>query len=227
MGANAGGQAPPRLSDAGFFCCTSRLGRMFENGPKTCAAAPANREQPQALLKQMQTVGLKSPPLVLCGLPGAGAGTIAEELIRRYPETFGLCCSHTTRPPRPGEESGSDYHFIMREAMELQIASHQFLEHAEIQGHLYGTSRMALQEVQDAGRVCVLEVDAQGARQLRAQLQPEPRLVLVAPPGSPQDLEGFDFAVVSDRVAESVDRLVGRLEAWGYELPQGAAQDLQ
>jgi guanylate kinase len=109
-------------------------------------------------------------------------------LIRALRERFPrleLSVSATTRRPRPGEEDGRDYHFLSREEFERRLAAGQFLEHAVYAGHLYGTPRSELDRVQGDGegeqRGLVLEIEIQGARQVRDAL-PEAVQVFIAPP---------------------------------------------
>ncbi|XP_008825257.1 guanylate kinase isoform X7 [Nannospalax galili] len=73
----------------------------------------------------------------------------------------------TTRNPRPGEENGKDYYFVTKEVMQRDIAAGDFIEHAEFSGNLYGTSKAAVQAVQAMNRICVLDVDLQGVRNIK------------------------------------------------------------
>ena len=79
-------------------------------------------------------------PVVICGPSGVGKGTLIELLMQKFPDQFGFSVSHTTRPPRPGEENGVHYHFTTVPAMQQDIADgHKFIEHAEVHGKYYGT----------------------------------------------------------------------------------------
>ncbi|KAF9980404.1 hypothetical protein BGZ65_005145, partial [Modicella reniformis] len=73
----------------------------------------------------------------------------------------------TTRKPRPGEKDGVDYHFVSKEEMQELIARNRFLEHAIFSGNQYGTSKDALQDVANSGKVCILDIDLQGVRRVR------------------------------------------------------------
>lgn len=106
-------------------------------------------------------------PLIVCGPSGVGKSVILKRLFEEFPGRFGFSVSHTTRQPREGEVDGRDYHFVSREEMEADIRLHLFLEHAEIHGNLYGTSRRAVQSVFNAGQNCLLDVDVQGVESLR------------------------------------------------------------
>ncbi len=99
---------------------------------------------------------------------GAGKTTLCRAMVRIFP---GLhhSISFTTRPPRPGEENGRDYHFTSPEDFQRMIDAGELAEWAEIYGHRYGTSKATLERIQDEGRDVILDIDGQGARQLRDQ----------------------------------------------------------
>jgi len=107
-------------------------------------------------------------------------------LMQRHPDLW-LSVSATTRSPRAGEEEGRHYFFLSREAFERQVAAGGFLEWAEFAGNLYGTPRAAVQERLDAGRPVLLEIELEGARQVRRSF-PDGFQVLLRPP-SLQELE--------------------------------------
>jgi len=117
---------------------------------------------------------------VLSGPSGVGKTTLAARVREAHPEVW-LSVSATTREPRPGEVDGVHYFFYDRATFEDLIAKGEFLEHAEYAGNLYGTPRNAVEERLDAGRPVLLEIELQGARQIRASM-PEARLVFLAPP---------------------------------------------
>jgi guanylate kinase len=106
--------------------------------------------------------------------------------MQRHPHLW-LSVSATTRSPRAGEEEGRHYFFLSREAFERQVAAGGFLEWAEFAGNLYGTPRAAVQERLDAGRPVLLEIELEGARQVRRSF-PDGFQVLLRPP-SLQELE--------------------------------------
>jgi len=95
--------------------------------------------------------------------------------------------SHTTRPPRPGEKDGRDYHFVSREEFQHLLDEGDFLEYAEVYGNWYGTSRRSLQRQLEDGKIVLLDIDWQGARQIR-QAFPDAVSVYIMPP-SIQELE--------------------------------------
>eukprot|EP00096_Caligus_rogercresseyi_P000561 TRINITY_DN1101_c0_g1_i3.p1 TRINITY_DN1101_c0_g1~~TRINITY_DN1101_c0_g1_i3.p1 ORF type:complete len:200 (-),score=69.78 TRINITY_DN1101_c0_g1_i3:372-971(-) len=113
-----------------------------------------------------------SKTLVLCGPSGSGKSTLIKKLFAEFPKSFGFSVSHTTRSPRPGEVPGSAYHFVSREEMEAMKTRGDFIENAEFSGNLYGTSFAAVEAVasteNEGGKVvCILDIDAQGVRQVK------------------------------------------------------------
>ena len=120
--------------------------------------------------------------LVITGPSGVGKGTLIQELLRRLPE-LELSVSATTRPPRSGEVDGRDYHFLDPSEFERRARAGEFLEHAVYAGNRYGTLRSELDRAPEG---IVLEIEVQGARQVREAL-PEAVLVFIAPP-SPEVL---------------------------------------
>jgi guanylate kinase len=117
---------------------------------------------------------------VITGPSGVGKGTLIEKLLERIPE-LELSVSATTREPRPGEEDGRDYHFLTETEFERRVDAGDFLEHAAYSGHRYGTLREAVDGRLAEGRSVVLEIEVQGARQVRAAM-PEAVLIFIAPP---------------------------------------------
>jgi guanylate kinase len=86
-----------------------------------------------------------------------------------HEDAFGFCVSHTTRDPRPGEEEGVHYYFTTRPEVEVAVAEGLFLEHAEVHGNMYGTSLKAVADVSALGKLAVLDIDVQGAEQVRGR----------------------------------------------------------
>ena len=118
--------------------------------------------------------------VVLSGPSGVGKSTVLRRLRASYPEVW-VSVSATTRFPRPGEEEGVHYHFLDRAEFLRRVEAEEFLEWAEFAGNLYGTPRAPVQERLAAGRSVLLEIDLQGARQVR-QTMPEALFVFLAPP---------------------------------------------
>jgi guanylate kinase len=117
---------------------------------------------------------------VLSGPSGVGKSTVVAHMRKEHPEVW-LSVSATTRKPRPGEKHGVQYFFVTDEEMDKLIANGELLEWAEFAGNRYGTPRAAVLEHLDAGVPVLLEIDLQGARQVR-ETMPEGRLVFLAPP---------------------------------------------
>jgi guanylate kinase len=119
--------------------------------------------------------------LVVTGPSGVGKGTLIRALMRRVPG-LRLSVSATTRPPRRGERDGVSYHFLSREEFERRAAAGDFVEHADYAGNRYGTLRSELEQGVAAGVPVVLEIEVQGARQVRTAI-PDAVAVFIAPPG--------------------------------------------
>ena len=111
---------------------------------------------------------------------GAGKTSLVKALLKTDP-TIHLSVSYTTRPPRPGETDGRDYHFVDRQRFEQMLAEGEFLEHAEVYGNFYGTSKGSITRDLNAGRDILLEIDWQGADQVKSHF-PESVSVFILPP---------------------------------------------
>ncbi|WP_233843554.1 guanylate kinase [Dyella sp. 2HG41-7] len=164
---------------------------------------------------------------------GAGKSTLVNALLEREPD-ISLSISHTTRPPRPGEQYGRHYYFVERADFEREVAEGIFLEHAEVHGNFYGTSRNTVQGLLEQGRDVLLEIDWQGAAQIR-KAKPDCVSVFILPPSRPElerRLRGrgsdseevierrlrnsrgeiahaheFDYIIVNDRFEDALDGL--------------------
>ena len=175
---------------------------------------------------------------MITGPSGVGKGTLIRGLMQRLPQ-LELSVSATTRAPRPGERDGIDYHFLSDAEFDRRVAAGDFVEHAEYSGHRYGTLRSELDSRARAGRPVVLEIEVQGARQVRAAM-PEAVQVFIAPPSldalrerlvgrgtdTPADVEArlrtaqeelqardeFRHVVVNDRLEDAVDELTSIIE---------------
>jgi guanylate kinase len=151
--------------------------------------------------------------LVVTGPSGVGKGTLIRRLLERCP-SYELSVSATTRPPRPGEVDGRDYHFLSEQEFERRLAAADFLEHALYAGNHYGTLR---EEVARAPRNLVLEIEVEGARQVRQAL-PEATQVFIAPPSDEalrERLEGRNTdapEVIERRLARAKEELAARQE---------------
>ena len=176
---------------------------------------------------------------MITGPSGVGKGTLIRSLLQQVPE-LEVSVSATTRPPRPGEVDGVDYHFLSEAQFEERLAAGGFVEHATYSGHRYGTLRSELDARVEAGVPVVLEIEIQGARQVRDAM-PEAVQVFIAPPSldalkarlvgrgtnSPRDMdarlrtareemaarEEFGHVVVNDRLEQAVGELVAIVRA--------------
>jgi guanylate kinase len=124
---------------------------------------------------------------VITGPSGVGKGTLIRALRERVPG-LELSVSATTRPPREGEVDGRDYHFLASQVFQRRVEAGDFLEHATYSGHRYGTLRSEVDRRLAAGTSVVLEIEVQGARQVR-ETMPDAVLVFIAPP-DPSALRG-------------------------------------
>ncbi|MQS11372.1 guanylate kinase [Streptomyces kaniharaensis] len=148
---------------------------------------------------------------VLSGPSGVGKSTVVAHMRKQYPEVW-LSVSATTRHPRPGEQNGVQYHFVDNDEFDKLIANGELLEWAVFAGNRYGTPRSAVLEKLERGEPVLLEIDLQGARQVRESM-PDAQLVFLAPPS-------WDELVrrLTGRGTEPQDVIEKRLEAAKVEL---------
>jgi len=175
--------------------------------------------------------------VVLSGPSGVGKGSVVASVRARHPQVW-LSVSWTTRPPRTGEVDGVEYHFVDQAVFRAEVERGSFLEHAEYAGALYGTPRAAVDAHLLAGTGALLEIDLQGARQVRGAM-PTALLVFLTPPSfaelrrrltgrateNPARLarrlqiaraelaaeSEFDVVIVNDEIEAAADRLVALL----------------
>lgn len=142
---------------------------------------------------------------------GAGKSSLVKALLARD-ASIKLSISHTTRAPRPGEENGREYHFVTVEDFEARKANDEFLEWALVHGNYYGTSRVWIEEQMRAGNDVLLEIDWQGARQVRQQF-PDVLGVFILPPS---------LQILSERLnkrgTDSQEVIAKRLKGAGAEI---------
>ncbi|MFG0410905.1 guanylate kinase [Pseudomonas sp. NY5710] len=143
---------------------------------------------------------------------GAGKTSLVNALIKED-QQIRVSVSHTTRAMRPGEQHGVNYHFVVHEEFKALIAQGDFLEHAEVFGNFYGTSRSALQQTLDKGFDLILEIDWQGAQQVR-RVMPDALSVFILPPSQQalrQRLDGRgqdSEEIIDGRMKEAVSEMV-------------------
>jgi guanylate kinase len=148
---------------------------------------------------------------VITGPSGVGKGTLVRQLLQRHPQIW-LSVSATTRAPRQGEVEGESYFFLSRERFEQQVAEGGFLEWAEFAGNLYGTPRAPVEAQLAAGRPVLLEIELEGARQVRRSF-PAGFQLFIEPP-SFEELERR----IRGRGSDSMEAIGRRLERARVEL---------
>jgi len=148
---------------------------------------------------------------VITGPSGVGKGTLIRALCGRIPE-LELSTSATTRAPRPGEEDGVDYHFLDPDEFARRVDAGEFVEHATYSGNRYGTLRSEVEERTARGAPVLLEIEVQGARQVRESM-PEAVQIFIAPP-DPSDLRRR----LEGRGTDSAETIEGRLRVAEDEL---------
>lgn len=166
----------------------------------------------------MSALPSRPAPVVLAAPSGTGKTTIAHALVEGS-DRFVFSVSATTRPPRRHEVEGKDYEFVSEEVFRRMIAAGELAEWAEVHGHLYGTPRRNLDRAAEQGRHPVLDIDVQGAGQIRRNV-PEAILVFVFPPTADALLRRLRV-----RGTEDPAELRRRLEAAGPELEQAKEFD--
>ena len=177
---------------------------------------------------------------VISGPTAVGKGTVVRYLLEHFKDLH-LSVSATTREPRPGEVDGVDYFFLTPDEFDLLVETGQMLEHAKVHGqHQYGTPRQPVENAIYAGLQVILEIDIQGARQVR-QSMPEAKLIFIAPPNWDElvarlqgrgtesadeqqvrlatakvELEAqteFDYVVINDQVARCAHEVLELMQA--------------
>ncbi len=171
--------------------------------------------------------------IVVSGFSGAGKGTVMKALTAKY-DKYALSISATTRNPRPGEENGREYFFVSNEEFEKLIKENGLIEHAGYVDHYYGTPRKFVEDQLDAGKDVILEIEIQGALQIKEQY-PEAVLLFIMPPSAVElkkrltgrgteteeviaqrlkrakeesvGIEKYDYIVVNDDLDECVEQV--------------------
>ena len=180
--------------------------------------------------------------IVVSGFSGAGKGTLMKELIKRY-DNYALSVSATTRDPRPGEENGREYFFVSNEEFEKLIAENGLIEHAGYVNHYYGTPRKFVEDKLSQGIDVILEIEIQGALQIKEQY-PDAVLLFVMPPSAAElkkrlvgrgteteevisqrlsrakeesvGIEKYDYIVINDDLGQCVDKVNQIIDAAHY-----------
>lgn len=162
--------------------------------------------------------GRRAIVFIVSGPSGCGKSTLVRRLLERDPKLL-FSVSYTTRAPRGSERPGANYHYVSREEFEERLARGEFLEWAQVFGHYYGTHRRYLEQAAAEGRDLVLDIDVQGARQLRSSVPDAASIFVLAP--SREELERRLRARAED--PEEVIRR--RLEEARREIAHAAAYD--
>lgn len=148
---------------------------------------------------------------------GAGKTSLVAEILARM-DNIQASVSHTTRACRPGEVDGVNYHFISQDTFASMVADSAFFEHAEVFGNFYGTSRQWVQETLNAGTDVILEIDWQGAEQVRQQFA-QSKSIFILPPSKQalrERLNGRgqdDIEVINKRIAAATEEMSHYVEA--------------
>ena len=187
--------------------------------------------------------------VVVSGFAGTGKGTVMKELLSRY-DSYALSVSATTRNPRPGEVDGREYFFKTKEEFEQMIAEDAFVEHACYVGNYYGTPKKYVQEQLEAGKDVILEIEIQGALNIKSQF-PNALLLFIAPPSADvlkarlvgrgtesedvieqrlaraveesKGIENYDYLVVNDDLDECVETVHQMIQSAGWKMSRREA----
>lgn len=193
---------------------------------------------------------MKGNVFIVCAPSGAGKTSLVRELLARDPNVH-LSVSYTTRAPRPGEQGGRDYHFVARPVFQAMLEHAEFLESAEVHGNLYGTSHAWIEAHRGQGHDIVLEIDWQGAQQVR-KLIPEAIGIFILPPsldmlrqrmmdrrqdsaavierrlkaarGEIAHLEEFDYVIINNNFDDAVEDLASIVRSARLRLPSQIAR---
>ena len=155
---------------------------------------------------------------VVSGPGGVGKGTVVRRLIQRHP-ALSVSVSVTTRDPRPGEADGVHYHFVDEATFDAMVEQGAFVEWARFAGHRYGTPWSSLRHALDAGQTVVLEIEIQGALQVRER-SPDAVLIFLQPPSIDALLDRL-----RGRGTDDPDRIAQRMAIAEWELGQAAHFD--
>jgi len=195
-------------------------------------------------------LGVRGSILVISAPSGAGKSTLIKRLMAASPE-LRFSVSYTTRAPRAKEKHGRDYFFVSRRVFEGMIRRNEFVEWADVFGHLYGTAHQQLRIAQEAGQDILLDIDVQGHRQVRKRL-PEAVSIFILPPSfkelarrlrhrhsdAPEEIERrlhmarkeighwaeYDYLVVNDELGKATQALQAIVRAAPFRRPNQAGR---
>ncbi|KHO13709.1 guanylate kinase [Latilactobacillus curvatus] len=185
--------------------------------------------------------------IVLSGPSGVGKGTVRQAMLEDEFRDFHYSVSMTTRKPRPGEQDGVDYYFVSKEEFEQEIANDGMLEYAQYVDNYYGTPMKYVNQTLDSGRDVLLEIEVQGAMQVREKC-PDGVFIFLTPPdllelrnriqkrGTDDQatidkrmqkaadeikmMENYDYAVVNDEIPNAVQRIEKIIESEHLRVPR-------
>lgn len=158
--------------------------------------------------------------VVVSGFSGAGKGTIMKALMTKYPDSYALSISATSRTPRDGEKEGVEYFFKTREEFEEMIAKEELVEYAQYVGNYYGTPKAYVMEQLMAGKDVILEIEIQGALKIKQKF-PHTALLFVTPPSASALKERLvgrgteDMATIEKRLSRAIQEAEG-IEEYDY-----------
>lgn len=183
--------------------------------------------------------------IVLSGFSGAGKGTIMKHLISKYGDLYNLSISATTRDIRPGEEEGREYFFKSREEFDRMVEAGEFLEHATFNGNSYGTLKSYVDSISEQGKDIILEIEVQGALQVK-EIYPDALLLFVTAPSGEELknrlvgrgsedcenikqrlsisvresglMEKYDYLIINDEIGDAVETVHGIIQAEHYKI---------
>jgi len=159
--------------------------------------------------------------VVICGPSGTGKTTMINKLMSDYPNIFEFSISHTTRKPRVGELNGVNYYFVSKEEFSSGAKRGDFIESAEFSGNMYATSKQAIKEIQDKGKICILDLEMNGVKQIKRTKNIDPLYIFIKPP-SIAELESR----LIGRKTETEESLTKRLKAAKSDLNNRSITDM-
>lgn len=164
-------------------------------------------------------VNMHNRPFIIVGPSGVGKSTLIKAFEEKHPNKLGFSVSYTTRNPRKGEEHGVNYFFVTKDEFKTMIANDEFIEHCEVHGNYYGTSKKQIRDIQAKGKIPLLDIDIQGTIKF-LKVFPETNTLFVFPPAF-EDLK----ARLEKRGTESPETLAKRLGNASNEMSQGLVDD--
>lgn len=201
----------------------------------------------KSIREEMTPLNSKGLLLVISGPSGVGKGTVCSEYVKKHGDECALSVSATTRAPRSGEADGVNYFFLTEEKFTQMVADGEFLEHAVFCSNMYGTPKKNVMEMLESGRDVILEIEVQGAMQVRSHY-PEGVFVFVVPPSTDaleerlrgrkteadsvirerlarakqefNFIEKYNYVLINDTIAGAVEKLEDIVSAEKQRIPR-------